>query len=288
MVEIFILIITVSFFYLLELINNMNKTNNLTIKCAVLLGLVLSPVTLAAEVCEWHGPQTPRDIDNLTGTNKRMFAIAPEHKDLNLCNIHFHNNAEHKASNFSIYAGKGKKGYGGGYQCNISRSLSPAELKPTKAPVCKGLKPGDTIEVHWVHTSADIIPGPTLGACLSQNIGNPTLRVEAQVFTLVNDATAMDFGQMSYDGNRVNGYHQAKMLPNTTGLPVEFIGSTTGPKYNAKECSTLGVTWNVRPQCAKLDINSLADWCKGNVFKEDHAHGVRELVTDPRLLSQIK
>ncbi len=47
-------------------------------------------------------------------------------------------------------------------------------------------------------------------------------------------------------------------------------------------------TLRVRTQCAKLDINSLGEWCKANVFKEDHAHGVRKLVTDPNLLSNIK
>ena len=38
-----------------------------------------------------------------------------------------------------------------------------------------------------------------------------------------------------------------------------------------------------------LDINSLGAWCKaGNVFAEDHAHGVRKLVTNPMLLAPIQ
>jgi hypothetical protein len=45
---------------------------------------------------------------------------------MNLCNIHFHNNAEHKAKDFAIYAGEGEHGHGGGYQCQISKSLSAA------------------------------------------------------------------------------------------------------------------------------------------------------------------
>ena len=45
---------------------------------------------------------------------------------------------------------------------------------------------------------------------------------------------------------------------------------------------------SVRPRCAKLDIGSLGEWCKSNVFEEDHAHGVRELVTNPALLSEIE
>jgi len=50
------------------------------------------------------------------GTNKRVFTSAPSYKEMNLCNIHLHNNAEHKAKAFSIYAGEGEHGHGGGYQ----------------------------------------------------------------------------------------------------------------------------------------------------------------------------
>lgn len=146
---------------------------------------------------------------------------------------------------------------GGGYQCGISKTLSKAELAPTSVKICKGLEPGDTIEVHWVHSSCDVLPGPGLGSCLSEACANPDLRVEAQVFTLVNDSTALDFNDLDYDGNVVNGYHQAKAIPNTTGVPVVFAGSTTGPKYDEKSCSPLQVTWSVRPDCAKLNINTI-------------------------------
>ncbi len=162
------------------------------------------------------------------------------------------------------------------------------KLKPLKQNFCKGVKPRDTIEVHWVHTSCDIKPGKGLGSCLSDSCANPNLRVETQVFTVVNDSSALNFSKLSYKDNIVNGYHQAKALPENTGKPVEFLGSTTGPKYTEQKCSPLEVTWSVRPQCAKVDISSLNNWCKKNVFKEDHAHGVRKLVTNPKLLSNIK
>lgn len=241
-----------------------------------------------APACEGYGPQTPRDIDNLAGENARKFSLAPSYKEMNLCNIHFHNNAEHKAKAFSVYAGEGKNGYGGGYQCGISQSLTKSELKKPEANMCKGLNPGDTIEVHWVHSSCDVKPGKGLGSCLSDGCANPDLRVETQVFTLVNDSSAMDFNSISYKGNTANGFHQAKAFPQNTGKPVEFMGSTTGPKYTEQQCSPLQVTWSVRPQCAKLDINSLGKWCESNVFEEDHAHGVRKLVVNPKLLSEIK
>ncbi len=246
----------------------------------------------SGEACTGFGPQTPRDIDSLSGENKRAFSLAPPSTEMNLCNIHFHENAEHKAKDFSIYAGDGNHGYDSGYQCAISKGLSEAELAPTKEAICKGkhgdLQPGDTIEVHWVHSSGDVKPGPTLGSCLSDGVANPDLRVETQVFTLVNDSNALNFNDLDYDGNMVNGYHQPKALPANTGKPVEFRGSTTGPKYSEQSCSPLQVTWSVRPQCAKLDINSVGEWCKDNAFDEDHAHGVRKLVTNPKLLSEIK
>ncbi|MEL6711254.1 MAG: delta-class carbonic anhydrase [Pseudomonadota bacterium] len=236
--------------------------------------------------CYQVGPQTPRDIDNPTGTNPVLFPIAPDYKQLNLCNIHFHANAEHRAKAFAIRA-PSEPGIGG-YQCSLGENLTASELQPVKKPVCEGIKSGDTIEVHWVHTSCNVAPGPTLGACLSKNCANPTLRVETQVFTLVNDPAATNFADLDYAGARINGYHQAKSIPQNTGQPVEFLGSTTGPSYNNQNtCSPYQVTWSVRPSCAKLDINSLHAWCENNVFDEDHAHKSRLLVEDPALLSEI-
>ncbi|TMP35592.1 delta-class carbonic anhydrase [Pseudoalteromonas rubra] len=256
----------------------------------VFIGVSMTALTLLtfnalANSCEGFGPQTPRDIDQLHGENKRVFSLAPPASEMNLCNIHFHKNAEHKAKDFSVFAGNGKHG---GYQCNATSSLTEAELRAPKGKVCKNVKPGDTIEVHWVHSSCDVAPGKGLGSCLSNACANPDLRVETQVFLVVNDEDALDFNDLSYDGNIVNGYHQAEYIPQTTGKPVEFLGSTTGPSYSNKQCSPLQVTWSVRPACAKVDINSLATWCEDNVFEEDHAHGVRQLVTDPKLLSPIK
>lgn len=239
----------------------------------------------SGEICQGYGPQTPRDIDNKAGTNSVTFDLGTSSSDMNLCNIHFHNNAEHKAEAFSILAGEGDSQ---GYQCGISKSLSEAELSAPTGEICKGLAPGDTIEVHWVHTSCDVDPGAGLGSCLSDACANPELRVETQVFTLVNDSNALSFDDVSYGGNQVNGLHQAKALPSNTGAPVVFGGSTTGPSYTEQACSALQVTWSVRPECAKLDINTIGKWCEGNTFDEDHAHGVRKLVTDVRLLSPIR
>ena len=274
----------------------MNKNNLIYIGIAILLSLMTgnsfasdsTHAPTGGAACVGFGPQTPRDIDNKQGKNPQRFSLAPSSKKMNLCNIHFHNNAEHKANDFAIFAGDGEHGHGGGYQCKMSKSLSKAELKMPSKEICKGLKPGDTIEVHWVHSSCQIKPGKGLGSCLSDKCANPDLRVETQVFTLVNDKRALNFNKFAYGGNMKNGLHQAKSLPRKTGKAVQFMGSTTGPKYTEASCSPLQVTWSVRPKCAKLDINSLGKWCENNEFSEDHAHGVRKLVTNPKLLSIIK
>lgn len=151
------------------------------------------------------------------------------------------------------------------------------------------MKPGDTIEVHWVYSSCDVGPGEGLGACLSESCANPQLRVESQVFLVVNDPGALDFAVFDYAGAvAAGGTHQPKALPEGTGEPVVFLGSTTGPKDSEAVCSPLQVTGSVRPACAKLDIASLHAWCADNAFAKDHAHGVRALVTAPELLSVIE
>lgn len=245
------------------------------------------PVYSAPEVCTGFGPQTPRDIDNKAGDNKQLFPLANKYNQMNLCNIHMHKNAEHRAKAFSIDAEPESAGASSGFQCGISQTLSPKELKEPKGEICHDLKPGDTIEVHWVFSSCTVKPGEGLGACSSATCSNPSLRVESQVFTLVNDNSALNFDAFSDDKRPINGYYQPKSLALNTGTPIEFLGSTTGPKYNDQQCSPLQVTWSVRPSCAKLNINTLGKWCKSNSFKEAHAHGVRKLVTDYRLLSEI-
>jgi len=232
--------------------------------------------------CEVSGPQTPRDISSKVGTNPITFKAAPSFSKMNLCNIHFHKNAENKGPEFSMFKGDKEDG---GYACNNTSSLTEAQLKPVTG-ACKGIAPGDTVEIHWVHSSCDITPGPTLGACLADTCKDPVLRVETQVFLLVNDSKATNFSRYQYKG-KVDGLHQAKYLPSRTGA-VQFLGSTTGPKYNNKTCSPFKVNWSVSPKCKTLDINTLHKWCESNVFKEDYAHGVRKLVVDPRFLSKIR
>lgn len=237
------------------------------------------------EICVGLGPQTPRDISDRAGLNIESFPLAPASTEMNLCNIHTHTNAEHKGPGYSVFVSDADDG---GYACNETADLTEEERSPAPGAF-QGVNPGDTIEVHWVHTSCDATPGEGLGACVPESCVDPLLRVEAQVFLVVNSPDALDFNEMTYGGNIVDGRHQAKSIPSSTGQPVLFRGSTTGPSYDQYKCSEARVTWNVRPQCAKLDISSLHSWAaNGNVFNEDSSHGVRQLVTAPELLAPIE
>ena len=157
------------------------------------------------------GPQSPRDIDAVTGNNQRLFNPAPASTEMNLCNIHFHKNAEHKGGEFTEYAGNGDgHGFHSGYK--FSGKLNASELKPVGHDICPSkhgaLSAGDTIEVHYVHSTAQITPGPTLGSCLNDAIKNPQLRVETQVYILVNDNNALDFARLTQHEKK-HQLHQA-------------------------------------------------------------------------------
>ncbi|MGF1863969.1 hypothetical protein L4D15_01660 [Enterovibrio norvegicus] len=238
---------------------------------------------------EGFGPQSPRDIDSAAGNNTLTFNAAPKYTEMNLCNIHFHKNAEHKGGEFTKYAGNGD---GHGYQSGFKYSgqLTAAELAPVKGEICPSkhgdVQPGDTIEVHYVHSTAQVEPGETLGACFNDANKNPQLRVETQVYVVVNDTAALDFEELN-EHEKKDGVHQAINIPNNTGKPIQYAGSTTGPGYN-EEGSPFQVTWSVRPKIAKVNITTVGEWCEGNDFDEDHAHGVRNLVVNKDLLSDIK
>ena len=202
------------------------------------------------------GPQSPRDLRTLSGKNPIDFAEAPDFDEMNLCNIHFHESAEHAGGEFTKFAGNGDgKGSGTGFV--YTGELSSAELTPIDKEVCPGKHGG-------------LEPGDTIGA---------------QVFVLVNDDKALDFTELTRLGME-DGVHQALNIPANTGDPIEYDGSTTGPGYNEK-ASPFQVSWGVRPKVAKVNIATVGQWCEGNVFNEDHAHGVRNLVVNPELISDL-
>ncbi|EEE36375.1 hypothetical protein RKLH11_208 [Rhodobacteraceae bacterium KLH11] len=242
----------------------------------------------AATENKGFGPQAPRDISVDAGNNRRAFSSAPAVAEMTLCDIHFHENAEHKGGEFTTFAGNGD-GHGNGTGFKYNGTLTKAELAPVGHKVGVGehgdLEPGDTIEIHYVYSTAKAEIGHGLGTCLSDAIKNPQLRVEAVVAVLVNDPKAADFGTMTQIA-KADDLNQVPNLPNDLGTPVVYEGSTTGPGYN-EEASPFQVTWSVRPEVVKVDIGSVEKWLADNPFDEDHAHGVRNLVINPDLLSQI-
>ena len=122
------------------------------------LALIASGDAWAAEICRKFGPQAPRDISDATGGNRLNFSLALPAAELNLCNIHFHAHAEHKGPGFARPAAGDAREHDG-FQCNGTQALSADERAPLKAEACSSLRPGDSIEVHWVYTSCDVAPG---------------------------------------------------------------------------------------------------------------------------------
>lgn len=235
------------------------------------------------EHCEGFGPQTPRNISMVYGENRVEFPMAPSSTEMNLCNIHTHTSAEHQGPGFNIPSPSADEP---GFLCNDTADLSASEVAPLDGAFA-GAEPGKTIEVHWVHTSCDAAPGEGLGACVPEGCEDPLLRVETQVFLVVNDEDAPSFMDYAYDRDST-GNHQPLALPSGTGEPVVFRGSTTGPSYDQMTCSPLHVTWSVRPQCQRVSAQSMIEWGADNPFAEVASHGVRELVVHPALLSPIE
>lgn len=223
--------------------------------------------------CIGAGPQAPRDIDRQTGTNPVIFMVAPAAADMNLCNIHFHRNAEHKAAAYSTYV---EDGSNSGWACQAP-AAGRLEKEHVSYKGCEGIAPGDTIEVHWVYTTCDteaegVTPmGDGLNACLTKTCSNPQLRVVAQVFVLGEDG-GLKFSESPLSHNDPT---------------VVYTGSTTGTTYSNTHCSPFQVTWEVKTTCDSLEIDDFSKWCSTNQYRDNHAHGVRELVTSEALLSEI-
>ncbi len=100
--------------------------------------------------------------------------------------MHFHRNAEHKAAAYSTYV---KDGDNSGWACQESAAERIGK-DHVEYKGCEGITEGDTIEIHYVHTTCDtetkgVTPlGGGLSACLTTMCPNPQLKVVAQVFVL--------------------------------------------------------------------------------------------------------
>jgi len=272
----------------------------LHISLALLIGMGISstasadstsaPTGADANQCVAAGPQAPRDIDSEKGENPTIFKDANKTEKMNLCNVHYHRNAEHKSEDYSIFVdtsystapGEVVNGMGehSGWACeeplygeNDSERITPSTALP-----------GDTVEVHWVYTSCDVDyaelnPHDGLGACMTATCANPQLRVVAQIFEVEEDG----------------GYSDMSEPEDHSDKTVVYSGSTTGPGYSEEHCSPYQVTWDVKKTCGTINEHALHAW--GNeeleiggqiIERHEHAHGVRTLVTSKELLSKIK
>jgi len=238
------------------------------------------------------GPQSPRDIDSGAGTNTTLFRTANNTDKMSLCNIHYHWNAEHKSAAYSTAVDTENEHSGWAivepvsldHEIREANDIShlldlPPEYDPETGEEIKhlvGVMEGDTVEIHWVHTSCNVDyetlnPANGLGNCMTAVCANPQLRVVAQVFEVVEygaDVTSLEEPAHIHDDE-----------------VVEYIGSTTGPGFNNEHCSPFEVTWQVSKEVATIDAHALAHWSHE---MGEHAHGVRALVTPEDLLSQIR
>lgn len=201
------------------------------------------------------GPQSPRDISIAGGTN-RLPVPGDGSRPPRLCNLHFHRPAEH--------AGIG---------------ACPAVEEAAAVGVCAGggtapVRPGETIEFHWVYTSCPppAEPQPGLDNCVCDE---PVLMVLGQKYVVSGEAGA--------------GVETAVREPEAD--LARYGGSTTGPEYSSgapgdpKECSPARVQWQVARQCRALALSALGAWCAANPWGEDRAHGARPLIAREDWLS---
>ena len=206
--------------------------------------------------CIGAGPQAPRDIDDSNGSNPVTFESVPYIEDMYHCNTHYHRFAEHKAAAYEIEVIDADGEYAG-YACNDAGN-------------------NDTVEVHWVYTSCNITEyneqfgtRDGLANCFTNTCANPQLRVEAQVYVVEDNGLVTSLESPVEHNDQTTTY----------------IGSTTGPSYNNAHCSPYQVTWNVKSTCGSLDSEYLEQWSD---LHNEHAHGVRQLVTDTSLLNLIQ
>lgn len=184
------------------------------------------------------GPQAPRDIDSRRGTNKTLFRTAFKTNKMNLCDIHYHWNAEHKSKAYSTFIGIENSEHSGWAIVEPASTDPVYRIEHDIAHLLDGdvhdigVIVGDTIEVHFVHSSCDVKyeeldPANGLGNCATSVCANPQLRVIAQVFKVVDhDADITDLDHpMKHDDRR-----------------VVYTGSTTGAKHNNDHCSLFTIT----------------------------------------------
>lgn len=214
-------------------------------------------------------------------------------------NVHWHLGAEHLSVGEYDASGTGPDGdhrqraLAGnvrlGNRCNKYNADDVKFTGHYDWKYCKGMKVGETYEVHWPHSA--------FGACGTPNqyqlpfydgvfchIGtrydtskdlSAQVGVQAQVFTIVNDEAYYYPDMMG--GMIVDGEY---------GMDIaSYTGSTTGTSRNNTICSAYSpITWQVDRKCQLISASSFDKMCGDMMAVRDdmtddlYAHGSREVV----------
>lgn len=201
-------------------------------------------------------PQAPRDVSNgaIGYRVPKLNVISWDqiYNNLTHVNTHFHLGAEHRsAGEYDIV--QTKKAAGGptpGLFCSTS-ALQPQQLSPYTFQYCHDVKVGETYELHWVHSSNGVSVGGGLGGAFQRGL-NPGVAVQAQVFTVVNDANNLNDNLMRAFDTTLGTANNIKY----------YMGSTTGGSYDDVTCSPFTVSWYVDTKCHLISASSFDKMCK--------------------------
>jgi hypothetical protein len=239
--------------------------------------------------CDFAGPQTPRDVSGPDGSNSYKvegLQRTTSTEGMRVCNVRFHRFAEHRSQG-QYDVDKGRDGWA----CR-SADASSGDLQA--APGEDGgldeealVRDGDTVEVQWAHTTCpqELIDEAIAAALEKDPMASTGLApcacpgaeivFEARVFRISKDSGLDTL---------------TNTPPPPTGELARYFGSTTGTLYDGK-CSPIQSGWRVDRSCGELKLSALEGWLQdprgAKRFNESRPHGVRELVTDPKLLSRL-
>lgn len=273
------------------------------------------PYSFGKLLCTDAGPQAPKDLTTATlntaahGTRNPQAPIFT-HDQMNhmtVVNVHFHLGAEHKSDNYNDeqftedYDASNPVGgpygvtdhparpgfYGSGY--------SPSGRKDRDAvpAPCKGMKVGDTIEVHWVHSSAGVrqpddgdyqLLEDGLGSAVNgRALRNPQVHVEAVVYQILPD------GDAGITFTPVGSLRETHWPDEPSADEyIRYVGSSTGMSYTGNEegptqtCSPYLINWGVDLRLHKVSSTTMQEFCSlllaEGLVKDVLVHGSRRIL----------
>lgn len=188
-----------------------------------------------------------------------------------------------------------------GFRCHHYDAKDSKFTKDYDWKHCKGMKVGETYEVHWPHSGAgacgtiDQYQTPfydgvfcKLGLTVPEFVDlvtNETTRqtvpnvvgVQGQIFTVVDD-------ESYFYPDMIRGWVHDEERTMATDIAY-YTGSTTGTSRNNEICSQYApITWQVDRKCHMISASSFDKLCYDMKLQRDdmtydlEAHGSRELV----------